>query len=77
MVVTACPSAKSAGMIKEIVGFAGEITFDESKPDGAMQKLLNSQRMKTLGFEASTSLEDGVRNILNKKNAGTKQEAQL
>ena len=41
-----------AETIKNVVGFAGEIVFDPSKPDGTMRKLLVVSRMKALGWEA-------------------------
>jgi GDP-L-fucose synthase len=47
-------------LIKDIVGFSGEITFDTSKPDGTPRKLLNVNRLKELGWESKISLEDGI-----------------
>jgi GDP-L-fucose synthase len=44
-----------------VVGFAGEIIWDTSKPDVTPRKLLDVSRMKALGWEASISLEDGLR----------------
>lgn len=49
-----------AETIKNVVGFAGEIVFDPSKPDGTMRKLLDVSRMKALGWEAKVSLRDGI-----------------
>ena len=49
-----------AETIKNVVGFAGEIVFDPSKPDGTMRKLLDVSRMKALGWEAKISLRDGI-----------------
>ena len=49
-----------AETIKNIVGFAGDIVFDPSKPDGTMRKLLDVSRMKTLGWEVKVSLRDGI-----------------
>ena len=49
-----------AKIIKEIVNFKGEITFDESKPDGISRKLLDSERIYSLGFKSQTSLKDGI-----------------
>jgi GDP-L-fucose synthase len=48
-------------IIKKIVGYKGEITFDKNKPDGIPRKLLDSKRLNNLGFKAETSLEDGLR----------------
>ena len=52
--------AELAGMIRDIVGFAGDIQFDESKPDGTPRKLLDTSRLTELGWRPSISLEDGI-----------------
>ena len=49
-----------AETVMEIVGFEGEIVYDRSKPDGTPRKLLNVDRMKALGWQARTSLADGI-----------------
>jgi len=49
-----------AELVKDIVGFAGKIVFDTSKPDGTPQKLLDVSRMDTLGWKARISLRQGV-----------------
>jgi GDP-L-fucose synthase len=49
-------------MIKEVTGFAGELFFDTTKPDGTPRKLLNVDKINTLGWHASIALETGVRN---------------
>jgi GDP-L-fucose synthase len=49
-----------AALVKEIVGFAGEIVFDSSKPDGTPQKLLDTSRMDELGWKAGISLREGI-----------------
>jgi GDP-L-fucose synthase len=48
-------------LIKDIVGFEGEIEFDSSKPDGTMKKLLDVSQVKGLGWSYEVSLSDGVR----------------
>lgn len=48
--------------IAKVVGFEGEISFDSSKPDGAPRKLMDSQRLFSLGWKPSISLEDGIKN---------------
>ncbi len=48
-------------LIKSIVGFNGEIQHDLSKPDGTPKKLLDISKMKALGWEAKTGLEEGMR----------------
>ena len=49
-----------AELIKEIVGFDGEIVFDTDKPDGTPQKLLDTSRMDELGWKAKVSLREGI-----------------
>jgi len=48
-------------LIKEIVGYKGEIRFDTSKPDGMPQKLLDVSRINSLGWKPKVSLEEGIR----------------
>ena len=50
-----------AELIKEIVGFEGEIVNDLSKPDGTPRKLLDVTRLNDLGWEAQISLEEGIK----------------
>ena len=47
-------------LIKEIVGFSGEIVYDSSKPDGTHRKLLNVSKLHDLGWKHKTSLRDGI-----------------
>ena len=49
-------------LIRDIVGFRGEIIWDNSKPDGTPKKLLDISRIRALGWEPKTSLEEGIRN---------------
>ena len=50
-----------AQMIKDVVGYEGEIVFDASNPDGTPRKLLDTSRMQSLGWTPSISLIDGLR----------------
>lgn len=50
-----------AELIREVVGFAGEIVFDPSKPDGTPQKLLDVTRIQSLGWRAKVGLKEGLR----------------
>ncbi|CAN5907971.1 GDP-L-fucose synthase [soil metagenome] len=50
-------------LIKKISGYKGEITFDASKPDGTPRKLLDVSRLRSLGWEARISLEEGIRKV--------------
>lgn len=49
-----------AEIIREIVGYEGEIVLDPSKPDGTPRKLLDVSKMRALGWEASIALRDGI-----------------
>jgi len=48
-------------MVKGIVGYQGEITYDHSKPDGTPKKLLDVTRIHGLGWVARTGLDEGIR----------------
>jgi GDP-L-fucose synthase len=50
-----------AMLIKEIVGFKGDIYFNTDKPDGTPRKLMDVSKLKNLGWQAKTSLRDGIR----------------
>ena len=50
-----------AEMISDVVGFEGKMVFDTSRPDGTLRKLLDVSRLDTLGWRASTSREEGLR----------------
>jgi GDP-L-fucose synthase len=49
-----------AETVMSVVGFNGKIVFDASKPDGTPRKLLNVERMRKMGWQAKTSLRDGI-----------------
>jgi GDP-L-fucose synthase len=49
-----------ANLVKKIVGFNGNISFDISKPEGTSQKWMNSQLINQLGWHAKTNLEQGL-----------------
>ena len=50
-----------AEIIAGVVGYQGSLEWDTSKPDGTPRKLLDSARMKAMGWTTKTSLEDGIR----------------
>jgi|TARA_R110002020_G_scaffold70186_2_gene182213 GDP-L-fucose synthase len=53
-------------LIKEIVGYEGEIKFDESKPNGQPRRCLDvSKAEKDLGFLAKTTLREGLKKTYN------------
>jgi len=49
-----------AELVRDVVGFEGELTFDASKPDGTMRKLMDVSKLKQLGWQATTPLQRGV-----------------
>ena len=50
-----------AEMVGRVVGFGGEIVWDASKPDGTLRKLMDSTRMRALGWRPTIGLEEGIR----------------
>jgi GDP-L-fucose synthase len=52
--------AELAGIVARVVGFAGEIRWDHTKPDGTPQKLLDVARIHDLGWRAGVGLEEGI-----------------
>jgi GDP-L-fucose synthase len=51
---------ETAELMCEVVGFKGDLEFDESMPDGSPRKLLNVDRLTDLGWTAETSLKNGL-----------------
>ena len=49
-----------AQMMKRVVGFEGEFTFDTTKPDGAPRKLIDVSRLFDMGWEYSINVEEGL-----------------
>ncbi len=47
-------------LVKDVVGFGGKLTFDPTKPDGTMRKLLAVDKINELGWKATTGLRDGI-----------------
>jgi len=52
-----------AELIKEIIRFKGDIVLDPSKPDGTPRKLLDTSKMKKLGWNAAIGLRQGIEQI--------------
>ena len=55
--------AALAQLIKEIVGYEGNIVNDTTKPDGTPRKLMDVSKMKALGWSAQIDLENGIRSV--------------
>jgi GDP-L-fucose synthase len=47
-------------IVKEVVGFHGEIVWDESKPDGTPRKLLDISKITKLGYQPHEDLKTGI-----------------
>ncbi|WP_417766221.1 GDP-L-fucose synthase [Spongiibacter tropicus] len=55
-----CTIAELASTLANVIGFKGEIVFDTTKPDGTPRKLMDVSRLKAMGWEAKTSLQEGL-----------------
>ena len=53
--------AELAALVARVVGYAGRIEYDRSKPDGTPRKLMDVGLINAAGWKASTALEDGLR----------------
>ncbi|CAN5416897.1 GDP-L-fucose synthase [soil metagenome] len=49
-----------AALVREVVGFEGELVFDRTKPDGMPRKLLDSGRLHSTGWKPSVAIREGV-----------------
>jgi GDP-L-fucose synthase len=54
-----------AEAIKKLVGYEGQLVFDTTKPDGTPRKLLNVSKINELGWQAKTSLNEGLSKTLS------------
>jgi len=53
--------AELAHLIAEVTGFTGRISFDSSKPDGTMRKLMDSNRLTAMGWKPSIKIYEGIK----------------
>lgn len=60
-----CTIKELAEMIKDVVGYTGEIEYDTSKPDGTPQKLLDVSRLEKLGWKSKIGLFEGIKLTYN------------
>lgn len=56
-----CTIRELAETVAKVTGFTGRLRFDATQPDGTPRKLLDVSRLKALGWQATISLEDGLR----------------
>lgn len=54
-----------AESIKKMVGYEGQLVFDTTKPDGTPRKLLNVSKINEMGWQAKTSLNEGLSKTLS------------
>jgi GDP-L-fucose synthase len=52
-----------AELIKDIVGYEGELQFNTSKPDGTPRKLLDVSKLQNRGWKAKIGLREGIQNV--------------
>jgi len=50
-------------MVKDVVGFSGALVFDSTKPDGTPRKLMDSSKLRALGWMPKISLPDGIEKV--------------
>jgi GDP-L-fucose synthase len=55
------PIKELAELVRKVVGYQGEIIWDQSKPDGTPRKLLDVTKMTSLGWRPKIRLEEGIR----------------
>ena len=54
-----------AYLIKDVVGFKGNLVFDESKPDGTPRKLIDNSKINNMGWSPKISLKEGISMVYN------------
>jgi GDP-L-fucose synthase len=55
-------------LIKEIVGYPGDLKFDSLKPDGTPRKLMDVSRLHALGWKHKISLQEGIQKVYHEVN---------
>lgn len=50
-------------LIRKITGYEGEIRYDASKPDGTPRKLMDSSKLRSMGWKSSIRLEEGIQSV--------------
>lgn len=54
-----------AELIKQVVGYNGDLVFNTSRPDGTMKKLTDVSKLNNLGWKHIVDVEEGVKKVLN------------
>ena len=54
-----------AMMVRDVVGFTGDLVYDSSKPDGTPRKLMDVSKLTGLGWTFKTSLREGLEKVYN------------
>lgn len=54
-----------ANILKDLTGFKGELIFDTSKPDGMPRKLMDTQKLNSLGWRPKIDLREGLKQTIN------------
>jgi Nucleoside-diphosphate-sugar epimerases len=54
-----------AFLVKDIIGFIGDIRFDPQYPDGMPRKLLDISRLSKMGWNYNIKLKDGIKSVYN------------
>lgn len=57
-----CTIKELTETVAKVIGYKGEIIWDTSKPDGAPRKLMDVSRLRSLGWQSSIDLEEGLHN---------------
>ena len=52
-------------LVEKVVGFEGEVSFDDSKPDGTMRKFIDVSKLHSLGWTHKVEIEDGVQKLFD------------
>jgi len=53
-----------ASLIADLTGYTNEIIWDQSKPDGTPRKVMDESRIRSLGWEPTISLREGIASTL-------------
>jgi GDP-L-fucose synthase len=55
--------AEIASLVKSVVGFSGEIRWDNTKPDGTLKKLMDVSKLRAMGVTGFLSIENGIKSV--------------